>query len=99
MMKLVVGLATCCLLMPAPSLAQGAPEATDPAAQAPEASAQPPRDQATSARETVEAQLRQPPRQQHRVLSRQERERLTERYLEAIGKPVERAATATRGPR
>jgi hypothetical protein len=99
MMKLLISLAGVCLAVPSAVCAQEVPQDTGTAAQASDTAEGPSRKQATSARDVVEVQLRQPPRRQPRQLSRQERQRLTERYLEAMGTPVDRAAASSSGPR
>jgi hypothetical protein len=66
------------------SAAAGAAAAASAPAQ--DAPASPP---PSEAREVVEAQLRTPPRQDPRPLTRQEKQVLLERYLETMGRPIE----------
>lgn len=86
---------------PASAIAQDREPVGTPAAQNPApgpAPAAAPTAQLSAARKVIEAQLRQPPRPRQRQQSRLEREEALERYLETVGKPVERQP-ATRGPR
>lgn len=71
-----------------------APQSTAPTP----APAAAPAAQLSAARKVIEAQLRQPPRTRQRQQSRLEREEALDRYLETVGKPVERQP-ASRGPR